>query len=85
MESTQVMEFFLITKVQEEVFKSSYENISFEGPTFVTRKITRAVARIKAGKQDVLWLGNLNAKRDWGHAKDYVRVCILFKMKLISK
>jgi GDPmannose 4,6-dehydratase len=43
------------------------------GPTFVTRKITRAVARIKAGKQKDLFLGNLNAKRDWGHAKDYVR------------
>jgi GDPmannose 4,6-dehydratase len=43
------------------------------GPTFVTRKITRAVARIKAGKQDVLYLGNLDAKRDWGHAKDYVK------------
>jgi len=43
------------------------------GPTFVTRKITRAVARIKAGKQDVLFLGNLHSKRDWGHAKDYVR------------
>jgi GDPmannose 4,6-dehydratase len=44
------------------------------GPTFVTRKITRAVARIKAGKQKELFLGNLNAKRDWGHAKDYIRV-----------
>jgi len=43
------------------------------GPTFVTRKITRAVARIKGGKQKELFLGNLNAKRDWGHAKDYVR------------
>jgi len=43
------------------------------GPTFVTRKITRAVARIKKGKQSCLYLGNLNAKRDWGHAKDYVR------------
>jgi len=43
------------------------------GPTFVTRKITRAVARIKAGQQKVLFLGNLNAKRDWGHAKDYVK------------
>jgi len=42
------------------------------GPTFVTRKITRAVARIKAGSQKCLFLGNLNAKRDWGHAKDYV-------------
>jgi len=43
------------------------------GPTFVTRKITRAIARIQAGKQDCLYLGNLNAKRDWGHARDYVR------------
>lgn len=42
------------------------------GETFVSRKITRAVGRIKAGLQDVLYLGNLDAKRDWGHAKDYV-------------
>lgn len=42
------------------------------GETFVTRKITRAVARIADGMQDMLYLGNLNAKRDWGHAKDYV-------------
>jgi GDPmannose 4,6-dehydratase len=42
------------------------------GPTFVTRKITRAVARIKKGLQDKLYLGNLDSKRDWGHAKDYV-------------
>jgi len=42
------------------------------GETFVTRKITRAVARILAGQQDVLLLGNLDAKRDWGYAKDYV-------------
>ena len=42
------------------------------GETFVTRKITRAVARIHHGLQDVLHLGNLDAKRDWGHAKDYV-------------
>lgn len=42
------------------------------GETFVTRKITRAVAAIKLGKQDVLYLGNLDAKRDWGHARDYV-------------
>ena len=44
------------------------------GETFVTRKITRALARIKLGLQDTLYLGNLNAKRDWGHAKDYVEV-----------
>ncbi len=42
------------------------------GETFVTRKITRAVASILKGKQKKLWLGNLDAKRDWGHAKDYV-------------
>lgn len=42
------------------------------GPTFVTRKVTRAVARIKAGSQDCLYLGNLDAKRDWGHARDYI-------------
>jgi GDPmannose 4,6-dehydratase len=43
------------------------------GETFVTRKITRAVAAIKAGVQDKLYLGNLDAKRDWGHAREYVR------------
>lgn len=42
------------------------------GETFVTRKITRATARIALGMQDVCYLGNLDAKRDWGHAKDYV-------------
>jgi len=42
------------------------------GETFVTRKITRAVAHIKAGLQDTLYLGNLDAKRDWGYAKEYV-------------
>lgn len=41
------------------------------GETFVTRKVTRAVAQIALGKQELLKLGNLNAKRDWGHAKDY--------------
>jgi len=42
------------------------------GETFVTRKISRAVAAIKLGRQETLFLGNLNAKRDWGHARDYV-------------
>ena len=42
------------------------------GETFVTRKITRAVARIEAGLEDTVYLGNLEAKRDWGHARDYV-------------
>ncbi len=43
------------------------------GETFVTRKITMAVTRISLGLQDCLYLGNLNAKRDWGHAKDYIK------------
>ncbi len=44
------------------------------GETFVTRKITRAVARISLGQQEKFYLGNLDAKRDWGHAKDYVKM-----------
>lgn len=44
------------------------------GETFVTRKITRALARIRLGTQDVLALGNMDAKRDWGHARDYVQM-----------
>ncbi|MCF8081998.1 MAG: GDP-mannose 4,6-dehydratase [Deltaproteobacteria bacterium] len=44
------------------------------GETFVTRKITRGLARIKLGFQDTLYLGNLDAKRDWGHARDYVEL-----------
>src|SRR5512145_342434 len=47
------------------------------GETFVTRKITRAVARIALGLQDKLYLGNLSSKRDWGHAKDYIRAMYL--------
>lgn len=44
------------------------------GETFVTRKITRGLARIKEGLQSCIYMGNLNSKRDWGHAKDYVRM-----------
>src|SRR5437868_13453907 len=44
------------------------------GETFVTRKITRALARIKLGLQDCLYIGNLDARRDWGHARDYVEM-----------
>lgn len=44
------------------------------GETFVTRKITRALAAIKLGKQDCLYLGNMDARRDWGHARDYVEM-----------
>ncbi|MCX6246218.1 MAG: GDP-mannose 4,6-dehydratase [Bacteroidetes bacterium] len=47
------------------------------GETFVTRKITRAVAKISMGLQDTIHLGNLSAKRDWGHAKDYVKAMYL--------
>ena len=49
------------------------------GETFVTRKITRALARIKLGLQDCLFLGNMDAKRDWGRARDYVEMqwCML--------
>ncbi len=47
------------------------------GETFVTRKITRALARIKVGQQERLYLGNLDAKRDWGHARDYVEIMYL--------
>jgi GDPmannose 4,6-dehydratase len=44
------------------------------GETFVTRKVTRALARIKTGLQEMLYVGNLDARRDWGHARDYVRM-----------
>jgi GDPmannose 4,6-dehydratase len=47
------------------------------GETFVTRKITRAVARIALGTQDTMYLGNLSSKRDWGHAKDYIEAMYL--------
>ena len=70
---------FWITKNYREaynIFASNGILFNHESPrrgeTFVTRKITLAVARIKLGKQNKLYLGNLNAKRDWGHAKDYV-------------
>ena len=54
-----VMVFYLIT-------------VPLRGETFQTRKITRALSRIKIGTQKKLYLGNLNAKRDWGHARDFV-------------
>jgi len=47
------------------------------GETFVTRKITRGVAKIAFGLQDKLWMGNINSKRDWGHAKDYIQAMYL--------
>lgn len=60
------------------------ETLKKKGPTFLTRKITRGVSLIVAGKQRALYLGNLNALRDWGHARDYVRV-FLKKQKTIKK
>lgn len=54
------------------------------GPTFVTRKITRAVARIVQNKQECLFLGNLDAKRDWGHAKDYVEMMWMMLQKDVA-
>ena len=72
---------YWITKNYREAYKMfACNGILFNhespvrGETFVTRKITRAVARIVMGFQDILYLGNLNAKRDWGHAKDFVRM-----------
>jgi len=47
------------------------------GETFVTRKITRAISKIALGMQDHLFLGNLSSKRDWGHAKDYIKAMYL--------
>jgi len=55
------------------------------GETFVTRKITRAASRIKLGLQDKLYLGNLNARRDWGHAKDFVRAMYLMLQQKEAK
>jgi GDPmannose 4,6-dehydratase len=48
------------------------------GETFVTRKVTRSVAKISLGQMEYFELGNLDARRDWGHAKDYVEVTIMF-------
>jgi GDPmannose 4,6-dehydratase len=55
------------------------------GETFVTRKITRAVSRILAGKQDRVYLGNLDAIRDWGHAKDYVEAMYLMLQQEVPR
>jgi GDPmannose 4,6-dehydratase len=75
---------FWITKNYREAYGMHASNgILFNhespirGETFLTRKVTRAVARIALGLQDKLFLGNLNAERDWGHAKDYVRAMYL--------
>jgi GDPmannose 4,6-dehydratase len=54
------------------------------GPTFVTRKVTRAVARIKLGLQETLFMGNIDAKRDWGHARDYVEMMWMMLQQDVS-
>jgi GDPmannose 4,6-dehydratase len=71
---------YWITVNYREAYKMHASNgilFNHEGPTrgetFVTRKITRAVAAIEAGRQDKLFLGNLSARRDWGHSRDYVQ------------
>ena len=55
------------------------------GETFVTRKITRGLARIRLGMQDCLWMGNLDARRDWGHARDYVEMMWLMLQQPVAE
>jgi GDPmannose 4,6-dehydratase len=57
----------------------------FRGETFVTRKITRATAKISLGLQDKIWLGNLDAQRDWGHARDYVDAMWLMMQQPVAE
>src|SRR6202007_2241296 len=72
--------YWIIVNYREAYGLSACNGILFNhespmrGETFVTRKITRAVARIALGLQDCLYLGNLDARRDWGHARDYVEM-----------
>lgn len=69
---------FQVFKVQKILYLFSLKDSKFStlisGETFVTRKITRAVAKIALGQQDSIELGNLNSRRDWGHAREYVEV-----------
>src|SRR5690625_7527161 len=55
------------------------------GETFVTRKITRAAARIALGLQETLYIGNRNAKRDWGHTRDYVKAMWLMLQQEVAE
>jgi GDPmannose 4,6-dehydratase len=74
----KIMSYWMVINYREAYNMFALNGILFNhesirrGPTFVTRKITMAVARIKRGVQDCLYLGNLDSLRDWGHAKDYV-------------
>ena len=54
------------------------------GETFVTRKITRSVAKIALGQMEYFELGNVDAQRDWGHAKDYVKVLLAYQSSLLD-
>ena len=71
--------YWIVVNYREAYGMHAFNGILFNhesplrGETFVTRKITRAVAAIKLGKQDKLYLGNIDAQRDWGHAREYVR------------
>ena len=56
----------------------------FAGETFVTRKVTRAVAKISLGQQETLELGQLDSQRDWGHAKDYIEVLDNCNIQLVT-
>lgn len=77
--AAKVMAFHLVRNYREAYGLYAVNGILFNheserrGETFVTRKITRAAARIKLGMQEKLYLGNLDAKRDWGHAEDFVK------------
>ena len=74
----KLMAFWAVVNYRESYDMYACNGILFNhesprrGETFVTRKITLAVANIRAGKQECLYLGNMDAKRDWGHARDYV-------------
>jgi GDPmannose 4,6-dehydratase len=62
-----------------------YHESPLRGETFVTRKITRGTAKIALGMQDKLYLGNLDARRDWGHAKDYVEAMWLILQQDVAE
>jgi GDPmannose 4,6-dehydratase len=76
--AAKVFSFWIVVNYREAYGLHASNGILFNhesprrGPTFVTRKVTRGVVRIAAGVQDCLYMGNLDARRDWGHAKEYV-------------
>lgn len=64
------------TRTRIVQLKMYFFPLLYLGETFVTRKITRAVAKIHLGQQDSVSLGNIDSQRDWGHAKDYIEVSL---------